>query len=163
MNAVLAPAGLPDYGRGDFRPFRLQPSARRPGTARLSGDWALRLSPALQASPLTRRLAHPRRPNRVYVSRCVGTLLRTGRSRSVALHPVLPRRSYGSIPHGSSPQGNGLPPFCLPAFSGARVGAASASGSDIVLVRGGNYNEPQTITKALTIRATRGSALIGKP
>jgi len=34
---------------------------------------------------------------------------------------------------------------------------------DIVLIRAGNYNEPQTITKALTLRATRGGALIGKP
>ena len=34
---------------------------------------------------------------------------------------------------------------------------------DIVLIRAGNYNEPQTLTKALTLRATRGSVLIGKP
>ncbi len=34
---------------------------------------------------------------------------------------------------------------------------------DIVLLRTGNYNEPQTITKALTFRATRGDAIIGKP
>ena len=53
------------------------------------------------------------------LSRCVGTLLRTGRSRSVALHPASRRRSYGSIPHDSSPQGNGLAPFGLRAFSGA--------------------------------------------
>ena len=34
---------------------------------------------------------------------------------------------------------------------------------DIVLIRAGNYNEPQTITKPLTFRATRGNAIIGKP
>ena len=34
---------------------------------------------------------------------------------------------------------------------------------DMVLLRTGNYNEPQTITKALTLRATRGDAVIGKP
>lgn len=34
---------------------------------------------------------------------------------------------------------------------------------DIVLLRAGNYNEPQTITKPLTLRATRGSATIGLP
>lgn len=41
------------------------------------------------------------------------------------------------------------------------ISAASASGSDIVLIRPGNYNEPQTITKAVTLRATRGNAVIG--
>jgi hypothetical protein len=46
-------------------------------------------------------------------------LLRTGRSRSVALHPALLRRSYGSIPHDSSPHRSGLSPLHLPAFSGA--------------------------------------------
>jgi hypothetical protein len=45
----------------------------------------------------------------------------------------------------------------------AGVAAASASGSDIVLLRPGNYNEPMTITKPLCIRATRGSASIGLP
>jgi len=72
MNAALAPAGLPDYGRRDFRPFRLQPSAWRPGTARLSGDSAPRLSPALQASPFRAKARPPtptesssrRRPSR---------------------------------------------------------------------------------------------------
>ncbi len=62
----LTPAGLPDdrketsghcdsYHRRDDR-----------GLARLSGDSAWRLSPALQAWPLARRLARPRRPNRVH-------------------------------------------------------------------------------------------------
>jgi hypothetical protein len=45
--------------------------------------------------------------------------LRTGRSRSVAPHPASLQRSYGSIPHGSSPQGNGLSPFYPYALSGA--------------------------------------------
>jgi hypothetical protein len=81
-----------------------------------------RLSPALQASSFTRRLAHPRRPNRVHRDDPPGPpMLRTGRSRSVAPHPALLRRSYGSIPHDSSPHGSGLPPLYLPAFSGARV------------------------------------------
>ena len=52
-------------------------------------------------------------------------MLRTGRSRSVALHPALRRRSRGSIPHGSPPPRSGLPPLHLPAFSGARVGRAT--------------------------------------
>ena len=43
------------------------------------------------------------------------------------------------------------------------LNAATATGSDIVLIRPGNYNEPQTITKAVTLRATRGQAVIGLP
>ena len=86
--------------------------------------FGFRLAPALQASPFLRRLAQPHQPNRVHVGHPLGgPLLRIGRSRSVALHPVLPRRSYGSIPHGSSPHRNGLTPFCPPAFSGARRAA----------------------------------------
>lgn len=42
------------------------------------------------------------------------------------------------------------------------VNSAAASG-DIVLIRPGNYNETITITKALTLRATRGTAVIGLP
>jgi len=44
------------------------------------------------------------------------------------------------------------------------VSAASANGTDIVLLRGGNYNERLTINKRVTLRATRtGWATIGKP
>ena len=43
------------------------------------------------------------------------------------------------------------------------VAVAAGAGADIVLLRTGNYNEPQTITKAVTLRATRGDAIIGKP
>jgi len=65
--------------------------------------------PPRQASPLLRGLAHRHRPNRVHVARHSGrSLLRTGRSRSVALHAGLPRRSYGSIPHDSSSHGSEL-------------------------------------------------------
>jgi hypothetical protein len=42
------------------------------------------------------------------------------------------------------------------------VSSAAASG-DIVLIRPGHYNETMTITKALTLRATRGTAVIGLP
>ena len=37
------------------------------------------------------------------------------------------------------------------------------AGADIVLVRPGHYNEPMTINKAVTLRATRGDAVIGLP
>jgi hypothetical protein len=36
------------------------------------------------------------------------------------------------------------------------------SSSDVVLVRAGSYNETMTITKALTLRSTRGTAVIGQ-
>ncbi len=42
-------------------------------------------------------------------------------------------------------------------------GISSASPGDIVLIRPGHYNEPMTINQAVTLRATRGDALIGKP
>jgi hypothetical protein len=79
--------------------------------------------PPRQASSLASRLAHSRRPNRVHGGCPPGQpVLRTGRSRSVALHPASLRRSYGSIPHDSSPHRSGLPPLHLPAFSGALAG-----------------------------------------
>ena len=88
--------------------------------------------PPRQASPASSRLAHPRRPNRVHGDGPHGSsVLRTGRSRSVAPHPALLRRSYGSIPHDSSPHRSGLPPLHTLAFSGAleaRVPAAKCAG-----------------------------------
>ena len=43
------------------------------------------------------------------------------------------------------------------------TGVANAIAGDIVLIRPGNYNQPQTINKAVTLRATRGNAVIGIP
>lgn len=43
------------------------------------------------------------------------------------------------------------------------AGINNASAGDIVMIRPGNYNEPMTITKAITLRATRGNAIIGLP
>ena len=87
-------------------PTILSPTlARRAGITRLPTD----LTPPRQASPLARRLAHPRRPNRVHRGfPCGKPLLRTGRSRSFALYLVLPRRSYGSIPHDALTHGSRL-------------------------------------------------------
>ncbi len=42
------------------------------------------------------------------------------------------------------------------------VAAANPAGGDIVLIRTGNYNEPMTITKPLTLRATRGTVNLGQ-
>jgi hypothetical protein len=43
------------------------------------------------------------------------------RSRSLALHPVLPRRSYGSLPYNSSSHRSGLPPLRPNTLSGAQA------------------------------------------
>jgi len=43
------------------------------------------------------------------------------------------------------------------------VASAKASGGDIILVRPGHYNEPQTITKPVVLRGTRGGGVIGAP
>ena len=64
----------------------------------------------------------------------------------------------------AAPVGNST---CIGGFAGPLLtvarGIAAASGTDIVLIRPGHYNEPMTITKAVTLRATRGDALVGKP
>ena len=113
----LAPTGLPDYCVGTSSHSvsnHLRVGRDSPGCG---GSF-----PPRQASSCTRRLAQPRRPNRVHGNHPLGQfVLRTGRSLPVALHPALLRRSYGSIPHGSSPHRNGLPPFYPLAFSGARA------------------------------------------
>ena len=85
--------------------------------------------PPRQTSPFSSRLVHSRRPNRVHGGNPLRSpMLRTGRSRSVALHPTLLRRSYGSIPHDSSPHESGLSPLCLATFSGA-LGSARCADS----------------------------------
>jgi len=48
-------------------------------------------------------------------------------------------------------------------FQTVTTGVNRANTGDIVLLRPGNYNEPMTITKAVTLRATRGDAFVGKP
>jgi hypothetical protein len=42
-------------------------------------------------------------------------------------------------------------------------GIAAAIDGDIVLIRAGNYDEPRTYTKPVTLRATRGTVTIGGP
>jgi hypothetical protein len=112
----LTPAGLPDYGPRDFRPFRLQPSACCPRIARMPAGIARRdrLRLSLADSP-----THADRIEFTAMTHAEPSMLRTGRSRSVALHPALLRRSYGSIPHDSSPHRSGLLPLCPLSLSGA--------------------------------------------
>jgi hypothetical protein len=56
-----------------------------------------------------------------------------------------------------APNGTGGP------FQTVTTGVSTAGAGDIVLIRPGHYNEPMTISKAVTLRATRGDALLGKP
>ena len=49
-----------------------------------------------------------------------------------------------------------------PAVNAVGEGVTSAQGGDIVIIRPGNYVEPMTVTKAITLRATRGQATIGR-
>lgn len=62
-----------------------------------------------------------------------------------------------SSPNGSSACTNGGP------YAKVADGISAARSGDIVLIRPGNYNEPMTIQKAITLRATRGDAVVGKP
>ena len=80
--------------------------------------------------------------------------VRTGRTRFVD------RANGCSSPTGSSACSVSGGPYPTVALG---VTAASAGGGEILLIRPGNYNEPQTNTKALTLRATRGDAFLGKP
>ena len=74
--------------------------------------------------------------------------VRTGRTRFVAI--------TGNDSTGDGSSGNRYRTL-------AKGVAVVNSSSDIVLLRAGNYNEPMTITNALTLRATRGNATIGLP
>lgn len=42
------------------------------------------------------------------------------------------------------------------------LGASDPSGGDIVLIRAGSYDEPMTINRPVTLRASRGTAVIGE-
>jgi len=96
----LSDHSVSNHRRGDGRSRGISP-----GRSAIARGFC----PPRQASPFLRRLAHRRRPNRVHVARHDRrSLLRTGRSRSVAPHLVLPRRSYGSIPLDSSSHGSEL-------------------------------------------------------
>ncbi len=77
----------------------------------------------------------------------------SGLTRFVDLNNACP------APIGSSAcvSGSGGP------FPTVADGIASANDGDVVLIRAGHYNEQMTIRKAITLRATRGDALLGKP
>lgn len=71
----------------------------------------------------------------------------TGRTRFVA--------GYGNDATGDGSRAN--------RYRTVAKGVAVANPGDIVLLTNGNYNEPQTITNAVTLRATRGVVSIGAP
>ena len=50
-----------------------------------------------------------------------------------------------------------------PSLSTVGQAVTQAANGDAVVIYAGNYNQPQTITKALTIHATRGAVTIGAP
>ena len=117
------------------------------------GCSAIRLGSLSPCRRLRRSLeGSPRRADRIEFtvsSDQGGRWLRTGRSRSIALHLALPRRSYGSIPYGAPPRGSGLPPLQPSAFSGALGRASSPAGS-------GGFQPP------VTGRLARHSASLGQ-
>src|SRR6266581_4455359 len=126
------------------------------------GCSAIRLGGLSPCRRLRRSLeGSPRRADRIEftVSSCQGgRLLRTGRSRSIALHLALPRRSYGSIPYGSSPRGSGLPPLQPTAFSGALGTSrcdvrAACGGATPSNASGARICRPPATTRAGTARA----------
>jgi hypothetical protein len=121
------------HGRGSLIIAGRLPAIPSPTIGVWSGDRpaASGFCPPRQASSFDSRLAHARRPNRVHGDRPPGQpVLRTGRSRSVALHVALLGRSYGSIPHDSSPHRSGLSPLHLPAFSGALSPISKSAGRE---------------------------------
>src|SRR6266496_3790231 len=127
----ISQADLPDYcvwSSNHSVSNHLQSVRRLRGIAPCRSPDARGSCPPRQASHSARRLAHLCRPNRVhFVHLYRRTALRTGRFRSVALHPVFPRRSYGSIPHDSSPHRSGLSPLRPSTLSGARAPNSSSA------------------------------------
>ena len=119
MNTVLFPSGLPDY---------LVRTSCHSVSNHQRRD---RGSPGCQrVFPRHDRLRHlpadsPTlgRPNRVHlVPVCRDVVTDWPFSTTVAPHPALRRRSYGSIPHDdASPQEDGLAPSYAHAISGALV------------------------------------------
>ena len=114
---------FPDSRHSNFQPFRLQPSAVLPQTrstpstlgALFCSDFAVCSAgssepPTESSSPYSQK----------------GTLLRTGCSLPVALHPgIWPRRSYFPLLALQCRPGQGLSPCCSSALSGARSAGVS--------------------------------------
>jgi hypothetical protein len=69
------------------------------------------------------------------------------------------RTWFVDVNRGFFPPGDGS--SILPFNSlGTGVAVANPNGGDVVLLRAGIYGEPQTITKSVTLRATRGGDVV---
>jgi len=138
MRSVQTQRSTHHHGsRGAAAPACLGVAATTAGRSSWSGSSRIHFSASLRSTAITRLSAtmpaptgfathsktrHPHRPKRVHRDRPPGrAMLRTGRSRSVALHPASWRRSYGSIPHGPSPHRSRLSRLYPLAFSGTRA------------------------------------------
>jgi hypothetical protein len=109
---------FPDSRHSNFQPFHLQPSAVLPQTRSTPSTLG-----ALFCSDFALTLAGSPEPPTESSSPCPGTrtLLRTGCSLPVALHPgISPRRSYFQLLALQCRPGQGLSPCCSSALSGAR-------------------------------------------
>ena len=111
---------FPGSRHRSFPPFCLQPSAVLDQTRSTPSTLAALFCSGFAVDSQARQ---NRRPNRVHSVRPYGrTALRTGGSRSVALHPgVSPRCSYFQLLALQCRPGRGLAPCCSDALSGARV------------------------------------------
>ena len=114
------PPWFPDSRHQNFPPFCLQPSAVLDQTRSTPSTLAALFCSGFALDSQARQ---NRRPNRVHSVRPYGrSPLRTGGSLPVALHPgVSPRCSYFQLLALQCRPGQGLPPCCSSALSGARV------------------------------------------
>jgi hypothetical protein len=121
---------FPDSRHQNFPPFCLQPSAALDQTRSTASTLAALFRSGFALHSQARQ---NRQPNRVHSVRPSGrSVLRTGGSLPVALHPGLsPRCSYFQLLAFQCRPGQGLSPCCSSALSGARVrpspGAATRS------------------------------------
>ena len=111
---------FPDSHHQNFPPFCLQPSAVLGQTRSTPSTLAALFCSGFAVRSLARQ---NRRPNRVHFVRPFErTLLRTGGSLPVALHPgVSPRCSYFQLLALQCRPSQGLSPCCSSALSGARA------------------------------------------
>ena len=111
---------FPDSRHQNFPPFCLQPSAVLDQTRSTPSTLAALFRSGFAVRSQARQ---NRRPNRVHFGRPFGrSLLRTGGSLPVALHPgLLPRCSYFRLLALQCRPGQGLSPCCSSALSGARA------------------------------------------
>ena len=111
---------FPDSRHQNFPPFCLQPSTVLDQTRSTPSTLAALFCSGFAVRSQARQ---NRRPNRVHSVRPYGrTPLRTGGSLPVALHPgISPRCSYFQLLALQCRPGQGLPPCCSSALSGARA------------------------------------------